>query len=208
MPTLLTDSHPIGGVVFDSSGNLFGTTYKGGQYGYGTVYVLTPSAGGWTKTILHDFTGGADGGQPAASLVRDSAGNFYGSATIGGENGAGGTVFELASSGGGWDFSVLYSFVNGVGPFGPLTMDSAGNLYGTTNNGGSFAFGTVFELSPSSNGWTYTSLHDFTGAADGGEPACPVLIGPDGALYGTAYEGGDLRYCGRGGCGVVWKITP
>lgn len=197
----------VGGVIFDETGNLFGTTYEGGQYGYGTVFELTPTTGGWTKATLHDFTGGDNGGQPAAALVRDSLGNFYGSTTVGGQHGAGGTVFEISPSGGGWNFSVLYSFVDGVGPWGPLTLDAAGNLYGTTNNGGLFAFGTVFELSPSGDQWIYRVLHDFTGGSDGGEPLCPVLIGPDGALYGTAYTGGNLAYC-RGGCGVVWQITP
>ena len=145
---------------------------------------------------------------PAAALLRDGAGNLYGSTIEGGQHGAGGTVFELSPVAGGWNFSVLYSFVRGVGPFAPLTMDAVGDLYGTTVNGGILGFGTVFELSPSANGWTYNPLHDFTGGTDGGEPISIVLIGPDGALYGTAYDGGDLRYCGQQGCGVVWQITP
>jgi len=201
-------AQPYGGVMFDNSGNLFGTTYQGGQYGLGTVFKLTPSNGGWTKTILYQFTGGQDGGQPASALVRDSAGNFYGSTTTGGAGGVGGTVFEISPSGGSWNFAVLHAFGSGVGPFAPLTMDAAGNLYGTANQAGMYAFGLVFELSPSGSGWTYTVLHNFTGGVDGGLPMSPVLIAPDGALYGTAYEGGNLRRCGNSGCGVVWQITP
>jgi uncharacterized repeat protein (TIGR03803 family) len=200
-------AQPLGGIIFDDAGNLFGTTYQGGQYGYGTVFELTPSQGGWTKTILHHFTGGDDGAQPAAALLRDDSDNLYGSTTEGGQYGSGGTVFEISPSGGGWNFSVLYGFVRGQGPFGPLISDNAGNLYGTTVNGGLFSAGTVFELSPSADGWTYTPLHDFTNGTDGGQPICPVLIGSDGALYGTASTGGGLQYC-SGGCGVVWRITP
>ena len=200
-------AQPYGGVIFDNAGNLFGTTYQGGQYRLGTVFKLTPSNGGWTKTTLYQFTGGQDGGQPASALVRDSAGNYYGSTTTGGPGGVGGTIFELSPSGEGWNFSVLHSFGSGVGPFAPLTMDAAGNLYGTTNMGGSYSFGTVFELSPSANGWTYTVLHNFTGGIDGGLPMSSVLIGPDGVLYGTTYQGGNLTRCGNSGCGVVWQIT-
>ncbi len=199
---------PYGGVIFDNAGNLYGTTYSGGQYGNGTVFELTASNGGWTKTILYQFTGGQDGAQPAAALLRDSAGNLYGSTTTGGTLGAGGTVFEISPSGGGWTFSVIHGFGGGVGPFAPLTQDTAGNLYGTTNNGGTHGFGVVFKLSPSGSGWTYTVLHDFTGGADGGLPMSPAVVAPDGVLYGTTYEGGNLTVCGHSGCGVVWQITP
>ncbi len=201
-------AQPIDGVIFDDAGNLYGTTFQGGTYGYGTVFQLTPSGGGWTKTILHQFTGGADGGQPVASLTRDSSGNFYGTTTLGGAGG--GTVFEISPSGGGWTFGVVYAFSGGYGsgPAAPVALDAAGNLYGTTFGTGAYNGGVVFKLAPSGAGWTYTALHEFTWGSDGAEPSGAVLIAPSGTIYGTAYEGGNLSACGRSGCGVVWQITP
>lgn len=201
-------AQPIGGVVFDNVGNLYGTTFQGGTYGYGTVFQLTPSAGGWTKTILHEFTGGDDGGQPVASLTRDSSGNLYGTTTLGGAGG--GTVFEITPTGGGWTFSPLHAFTGGYGsgPAAPVTTDAGGNLYGTTFGTGTYNGGVVFKLSPSGSGWTYNVLHEFTWGADGAQPSGQILIAPSGSLYGTAYSGGNLSACPRNGCGVVWQITP
>ena len=201
-------AQPIGGVAFDNAGNLYGTTFQGGTYGYGTVFQLTPSAEGWTKTILHQFTGGADGGQPVATLTRDSSGNFYGTTNIGGAGG--GTVFEISPAGGGWNFSVLNAFTGGCGsgPAAPVSIDANGNLYGTTFGTGAYNAGVVFKLSPSGSGWTYTVLHEFTWGSRWAQPSGQVLVAPSGSLYGTTYQGGDLPACSGSGCGVVWKITP
>ena len=205
--------HPWGGVIFDQAGNLYGTTVYGGAYGNGTIYELTPSGSGWTETILYSFTGGAAGANPYAGLISDQAGNLYGAAGTGGA-GTGGTAFELANSGGGWTFSLLYSFTGAGGQFaaGPvanLAFDSAGNLYGTTHGGGAYNAGAVFKLSPAVGTWTYTSLHDFTAGVDGGYPRSNIIFDKTGNMYGTAAGGGtgDPDKC-YGACGVVFQITP
>ena len=100
--------HPWGGVIFDQSGNLYGTTVYGGVYGNGAIYKLTPSGSGWTESILYSFTGGTDGANPYAGLISDQAGNLYGAAASAG-SGNGGTAFELARSNGGWTFNLLYT---------------------------------------------------------------------------------------------------
>lgn len=140
-------------------------------------------------------------------LIFDPSGNLIGSTAIAGSGGTG-TVFELTPSGNTWAFDLLYSFVgNFDGPRGSLIMDSAGNLYGTTVGAGQYSKGSVFKLTPSSGGWTYTSLHDFTGGSDGGYPIGNVTFDASGNLYGTASSGGTGTACYEG-CGVVWKITP
>src|SRR5208282_3966707 len=122
-------SVPVGGVSFDSAGNLYGTTSAGGAYGFGTVFQLVAGAG-WTENILYDFQNANDGAVPYAGLISDKAGNFYGAATEGGANG-GGTVFELTSSKGDWTFNVLYSVPGwGIsGTFRNVVLDASGNLY-------------------------------------------------------------------------------
>ena len=158
-----TDGYgPLAGLIFDASGNLYGTTRDGGAYGYGTVFELTPTGGGaWTERVLHGFGKGTDGAGPSyyGKLIFDAAGNLYGMTLSGGAYGFG-TAFELTpTAGGGWTEQVLYSFNNngadGISPFAGLTFDAAGNLYGTTWEGGIYscggagsACGTVFELSP------------------------------------------------------------
>ncbi len=118
----------------------------------------------------------------------------------------------MSPSGDTWTFKVIYTFTGVLnspcGPTRSLTFDAAGNLYGTTQCDGSFYEGNVFKLTNSQNGWVYTSLHDFTGGADGGGPFSEVAIDTDGTLYGTTIEGGN-RGCDSGsGCGVVWMIKP
>jgi len=205
--------HPWGGVTFDQSGNLYGTTVYGGAYGNGAIYQLKPSGGGWTESVLYSFTGGPDGANPYAGLTLDQAGNLYGATGAGG-SGNGGTVFELSPSGGSWKFNLLYTFagVNGQfvpGPIANLTFDAAGNLYGTTHGDGTYNFGAVFKLNPGGGGWSYTSLHDFTGGNDGGYPRSNVTFDKNGNMYGTAAQGGtgDSGNC-YGPCGVIWEITP
>jgi len=202
---------PWSGVVFDGEGNLYGTTANGGlggYNGYGVVYKLTPSSGAWSQVLLYSFTGGTDGGNPYGGLVFDSTGNLYGATFYGGSSG-GGTAYELVGSNGGWSFSPLYSFSgNSGGPLATLTMDAAGNFYGTTSNDGAYGLGSVFKLSPSNGGWTYTSLHDFTGGSDGGYPTSNVILDASGNLYGTAHCGGNLSCSFGPGDGVVWEIAP
>jgi uncharacterized repeat protein (TIGR03803 family) len=140
--------------------------------------------------------GGSDGG-----LMRDSAGNLYGTTLTGGDNG-GGTVYELSPSNGGWTFTTLYNFSGNGGSFAVLIMDAAGNLYGTTIGDGAYGQGNVFKLTPSNGSWIYTSLHDFTGGSDGSQPYGQVTLDANGNLYGTASIGGPDNK------GVVWEITP
>ena len=167
---------------------------------------LTSSGSGWTENTPYGFQGGSDGKLPGVwGLIFDTSGNLYGT-TVWGGAGGGGTVFQLIPSAGSWTFNLLYSLSgsNGGGPWnGPLIMDSAGNLYGTTAKGkSSYGFGNVFELSPSNGGWTYTSLHQFTGGSDGKDPYGGVVLDAGGNLYGTTGGGGAYGY------GVVWEITP
>jgi len=200
---------PQSGVIFDAAGNLYGTAARGGLAGYdgyGVVYKLAPASGAWNQSVLYSFTGGSDGSIPAGGLVFDGAGNLYGTTVHNNGVGGGGTAYELTNSAGAWGFSSLYDFPGNGGSVVSLTMDSAGNLYGTTNQDGAYGFGSVFKLSHSSNGWTYTSLHDFTGGSDGAFPDSNVILDRQGKLYGTASAGGD---CNNGpGCGTVWMITP
>jgi uncharacterized repeat protein (TIGR03803 family) len=202
---------PLGGVIFDSAGNLYGTTYGGGRSEFGTVYELTKAGSGWTESLLHTFTNGSDGTYPIAGLISDQSGNLYGAAAN--SRNGGGTVFELTPSDGGWTFSVLHSFTytgdsNVCGPQGPLVMDAVGNLYGTTYCDGAYNLGNVFKLTHLGGGWTYTSLHDFTGGSDGAKPVSNVILDGSGNLYGTASGGGNPNCDSGYGCGVVWEITP
>ena len=201
---------PYGGLISDNAGNLYGTTQDGGLNYAGTVFRLTNSGSGWTESLPHIFQL-ADGGYPTAGLVFDHSGNLYGATTYGGSDGAG-VVFELSPSGANWTYSVLYSFTGqdgcpdngyvGAGPWAALTMDAAGNLYGTTRCDGANRMGNIFKLTPSSGGWTYTALHDFSGGDDGAFPLSNVIMDASGNLYGTASAGGSQ------GHGVVWEITP
>ena len=203
---------PQAGLIFDSAGNLYGTTSQGGN-GYGTVFQLTPSSGGWTETILHSFTD-SDGSEPFASLIFDSAGNLYGTTSYGGATGHG-TVFELTPSSRGWTENVLYSFrsnsvagclpTDGPGdgcyPGAGLIFDKAGNLYGTTVEGGANGYGAVFELTPSNGDWTETLLYSFTnGASDGSDPVAGLILDKVGNLYGTARSSPN-------GCGTVFELS-
>jgi uncharacterized repeat protein (TIGR03803 family) len=202
--------YPKGGLIFDDSGNLYGPAFTAGN-GYGSVYQMVPSETGWINTDLYDFTYASDGAYPWAALMFDQAGNLYGSTCAGG-SGNGGTVFELTPSGGNWVLTTLYSFTgpgNGrlvTGPVGSLVMDTAGALYGTTLADGLHGYGSVFKLTPERDGWTYTSLHDFTGGSDGGYPYSNLVFDAKGRLYGTASVGGTGT-C-TNGCGIIFEITP
>ena len=207
---LANGGFPFTGVIFDTNGNLLGTTKIGGAYGCGLVYKLTPSDNGWSESNAYDFQCGDDGQYPIGGLIADNLGNIYGTTSWGG-SGRGGTVFELIPSGNSYTFKLLYSFTGqeGYGPWASLTMDSAGNLYGTTYRGGAGA-GSVFKLSNTQNGWVYTSLHDFAGVGDGNQITSNVTIDANGNLFGTASIGGSEQgNCFlNGGCGTVWMIKP
>lgn len=201
-------AYPQSSVTLDARGNVYGTAYYAGPNGTGTVFRLTNSGSGWVEDILYSFPNQSDGNGPVGGLVFDPAGNLFGSTFSGGSNG-GGTVFELSPSEGGWNFSVIYSFTGqgyNPGPLDTLTMDAAGNLYGTTNLDGAHGYGSVFKLTRNNGNWTYTDLHDFTNGADGGNPFGGVSLDANGNLYGTTSAGGGGT-C-YGGCGVVWEIMP
>jgi uncharacterized repeat protein (TIGR03803 family) len=194
---------PLGGVVLDSGGNVYGATYTFDDNG--DVYEL--AAGSWTHSVIHHFSSASDGSLPAAGLLIDANGNLYGTTIAGGSNG-GGTVYELSRLLGGWNFQVLYNFMgNASGTSSPLTMDSAGNLYGATRRGGARGLGNVFKLTKTNGAWTYTSLYDFTGSTDGAYPNSKILIDANGNLYGGAQSGGIATLACPNGCGVVFEIT-
>ena len=190
-------SGPNASLIFDHSGNLYGTASGGGAYGYGTVFELSPTHNGtWIETTLHSFNrDGIDGANPGGALIQDSAGNLYGTTSAGGSD-QNGAVFELTrSENGDWSEKILFSFhgTDGSAPAGSLIFDARGNLYGTTAEGGDHngdeciyqGCGNVFELSPKSNGeWSETVLHNFD-SADGSTPYGNVIFDAQGNLYGT-----------------------
>jgi uncharacterized repeat protein (TIGR03803 family) len=197
-----TDGHcPRGSLVLDSAGNLYGTTDLGGAYNLGTVFELSPSAGGsWTETLLHHFGSGHDGVSPIAGLIFDATGNLYGTTIAGGAYSSG-TVFELSPTASeNWTENILHSFhhdsSDGIEPAASLTFDTFGNLYGTTAFGGSYNLGTVFELTPGVDGaWTEITLYSFGADKDGKNPYSSVTFDAAGNLYGTTSEG--WRSCQR-----------
>jgi uncharacterized repeat protein (TIGR03803 family) len=211
-PTQNNDgSEPYAGLVFDTAGNLYGTTAGGGAYGnYGTVFELTPNgSGGWTEVILHSFNNdGKDGYGPIAGLTFDTTGNLYGTTASGGTFGSG-TVFGMSPrSGGGWQEAVLHSFNNdrkdGYQPFAGLVIDAAGNLYGTTFSGGTYGGGTVFGMRPrAGGGWEEGVLHSFSeDGEDGTNPWGGLIFDAEGDLYGTT------AYGGTDDCGTVFGLRP
>lgn len=217
---------PQGGLLFDAAGNVYGTTNGGGQNcegsgGCGTVYELTPTAGGgWSETILYNFcsVGNAclDGSVPYAGLIMDGAGNLYGTTSFGGTESLSGTVFRLSPPTGGngsWTETVLWNFSqtasNGDGPgYGKLNMDASGNIYGTTVAGGAKNCGVVFELTPVGDGtYTFSILHSFD-ANDGYGPEYGVTFDSAGNLYGATEHGGlGSSNCIYGTCGLVYELS-
>ncbi len=214
---------PTNGLIFDSAGNLYGSSFYGasqacsnGQGGCGVVFKLSPQKNGsWAYTEIYKFTGASDGFHPDTNLVFDAAGNLYG-ATYGTVNDAPGspaksygTVFKLSPNASGpWNFTLLYTFTGGSGGSQPnsIAIDSSGNLYGTSLNGGGADQGFVYQLTPNESGpWNETVIHDFTGCQDGGYPT-EVTFDPKGNLYGTTEFGGAAG-CSEPG-GVVFQLTP
>jgi uncharacterized repeat protein (TIGR03803 family) len=184
-------AYPYAGVVLDASGNIYGTTSAGGFAGYGVVYTLSPSG---AETILHVFSGGADGATPYSGVSLDSAGNLYGTTYAGG-NGFG-VVYKLTPAG---EETILYRFTgsaDGAYPNAGVILDSTGNLYGTTTQGGS-GYGVVYELSPLGE---ESVIYTFNGTESGSDPQGGVVLDSKGNLFGTASTGGS------GGGGVVFKL--
>jgi uncharacterized repeat protein (TIGR03803 family) len=274
-------ARPTGGLIFDASGNLYGTTSDSNAGGYGEIFRLSPPnppGGAWTETVLYSFQGSTDGAYPEAGMLFDPAGNLYGATETSvfelsppaSQNGswkftalhdfvcctsdgwdslAGlardhqgnlygttqwggfydsdycaylgcGTVFEVSppgSPGGEWKEQVLYRFnqpVGGFYPFSGLTLDAAGNLYGTTYSGGNRAGGVAFQLSPpaeSGGAWTETVIHNFAySSTDGAVPLGTLLSDSAGNLYGTTEFGGNpcVFDSTRYGCGIAFRLTP
>jgi uncharacterized repeat protein (TIGR03803 family) len=189
---------PYGGLIKDSAGNLYGTTYQGGTDNAGTVFKLTPNG---IETVLHSFGPGNDGGFPYGDLIIDSKGNLYGT-TSGGGIGGNGTVFKVAHNG---TEKVLYAFAgypkDGANPWAGLTRDGSGNLYSTTEYGGAHNSGTIFKLAPNGK---ESLLYTFTGGnnTDGAWPFGGLIKDSAGNLYGTTTGGGV--YSG----GTVFKVAP
>jgi uncharacterized repeat protein (TIGR03803 family) len=220
---------PLGGVIMDGSGALYGTTFASGPNSYGVVFKLSPPGLGqtaWTETVLYAFNynfidGNSDGASPTAGLIMDGNGALYGTTVGGGTAHGFGTVFKLSPPGPGkstWTETVLYRFAGGAdgqSPTSGLMIDRAGALYGTTHYGGGgtcqdgwgnvVGCGTVFKITPPGTGqatWTETILHRFSGSPDGGLPGGTLRLDSSGALYGTTYRGGTADG------GTVFKLSP
>jgi uncharacterized repeat protein (TIGR03803 family) len=203
-------AYPLAGLVFDAAGNLYGTTYRGGAYFWGTVFELSPATGGsWKEKVLHSFNqNGSDAYGPEAGLIFDAQGSLYGTTSSGGAYGSefnGGTVFELKPAGGGrWTETILHSFGNGADgseATAGLIFDAAGNLYSTTAQGGLYGGGTAFELSPTTGAnWIEAILYNFGSGTDPQHPQGLVFDGA-GNLYTVA---GNGLY----GRGTVIELKP
>lgn len=212
-------ANPVGGVTL-VKGEVFGTTSLGGDltclnpngtYGCGTVFQLvSPTshrATTWRETVLHSFGMQDDGGIPYAGLVFSNSRHLYGAATSGG-SGGGGTVFELSPSKSGWNFSVLYGIPGWSisGTFANVVLDSSGNVYATTHCDGTLEDGTIYEISPSVGGWTFSLLYNFCSeqnCSDGLYSYSNLVFDKQGNLYGTTYLGGANLYDGE-----IFKLTP
>lgn len=214
-------ARPRSSLIMDRAGNLYGTTLLGGASGNGVVFKLHPVGGSWVENVLYAFTGnpdGSDGFAPLGNLTFDSAGRIYGAtqADTSGYGGYGG-VFRLTPSPNAprtveqpWRITWLHHF-NGSDGWEPsygVTLDSHGNVYGSTQYGGqnlqacNAGCGVVFELTPSGQSWTENVLYGFTGGSDGGNPLGNVFVDNAGNVYGTTMNGGAYLY------GTIYKVTP
>jgi uncharacterized repeat protein (TIGR03803 family) len=216
-------ANPNGGLVLDSKGAIYGTTFYGGStncktdagVGCGTAFELKPPTqrgGPWTEKLLHTLVNyQKDGGGPNGGLVFDAKGSLYGT-TIGGGSTGNGVVFRFAKSGGQWTETIVRTLqgLDGWSSMTGVIFDSVGNLYGTASGGGSTGGGTVFKLNPQGGRggrWGFGLLHTFTGPPDGEFPTSRLVFDQAGNLYGTTQIGGSGQAC-RGGCGVVFETKP
>lgn len=215
--------NPEAGLTADSGGNLYGTASVGSS-GYGLVFKLTHKSSGWIMTTLHTFQSGSDGSHPTASVIFGPDGALYGTTIFGGggpcRSGSGylgcGTVFRLNppstfchTTSCPWIETVLYRFQDGndaSNPVSRVTFDKSGNLYGTTDSGGTYGHGTVYELQHSTGGWSESILYSFGPGPNGINPKAEVIFDGAGNLYGTAPQGG--QGCSGLGCGVVYELSP
>ena len=200
-------------VVFDTKGNLYGTTSGGGVYGYGTVFQLTPGQSGqWTENVIHNFPRDfKDGYEPFGGPAFGPDGNLYGATRYGGTRDLG-AVYQVIRGPSGWAETVLYDIGDNpedeINPSATLAIDETGNLFGTAPNSGA-----VFEVSPGPTGWTESVLYNFCSkpqCSDGYEPFSGLILDGKGSLYGTTDAGGNYPpACPvSGGCGVVFKVKP
>jgi hypothetical protein len=211
-------ANPGGGLVFDSSGAVHGTTYFGGNNhgtcaggsggtGCGIVFKLSPPVQGekWTKTTIHRFNG-QDGTNPTAGMIFDNKGFLYGTDAA--------TIFRLtppSGKPGAWKLTTLYRFDNkAYEPMGSPLLDASSNLYGAAEAGQNSA-GSIFRLKPpiaKGRSWTFGILYGFTGSPDGGQPAANLIFGKGGSLYSTTTKGGNSTGCSFHGCGTVFELSP
>ena len=196
-------STPYSGVITDRTGALYGTTYQGGQSGYGTVFKLTPTGQVYTETVLHSFAGGTDGESPWSSVVEGMHGSLFGTTIDGGE-GYRGVVYEMAKVGSSYTEKVLHTFKggkDGENPVAPLIIGTSGILYGTTLSGGSQGGGTAFSLTPTNGGYTERILFPFSPSFFD-SPRGGLLMDASGDLFGTTEAGGTL------GWGTIYELIP
>ncbi len=198
--------HPNGGLIFDASGNIYGTTGSGGMFGAGTVFRLMPSQGGWTETVLYNFgQSQSNGMSPNGNLILDRVGNIIGTTVGGGDPGClCGVIFQLTHNGSGWAETILHTFTlqpDGGYPSGGLVSDAAGNLYGLVPLGGASLGGAVYQLMLSNGGYTFQVLYSFESDADFEGPEGIPAIDSNGNVYATTWSQGAF------GQGNVFKLT-
>jgi len=195
--------NPFAGVVFDATGNLYGTVASGGNlscnapYGCGTVFQLASSGSNWTENLLHTFQNASDGANPRGGLILDASGNLYGTTSVGGWEG-GGTFFTLVQSG----FHMFQNGSDGSSPRGGLIFNASGNAHGTTAVGGREGDGTFPPLVPSGDSWTFSTVYSFVGSGNSPGPLGGLALDTAGNVYGTTYQDGAH------GFGNVFELTP
>jgi uncharacterized repeat protein (TIGR03803 family) len=208
---------PRAGLTVGPSGAVYGTAEGGGPHGYGTVFRLSQTNSGWVFSTLYGFAGGNDGADPIGGVVIGPGGALYGTTQTGGDDDDG-VVFALRppptfcrATSCDWNETLLHTFTGVPDGFNPwvenLVFDAAGNIYGTTTNGGAHDAGTVFELTRSGGGYTESILYSFAGSPDGANPFAGVTLDAAGNIYGTTGNGGTGRGCDFG-CGTAYQLTP